>query len=358
MPKKPVIAFVLPDLTAGGAEMVLIRLMNALPRKKYTPVFITVSTKGTLRDFISNDTPFHSLDGANVITALPGLYKKLRDVKPDVIVSTMAHMNFAVLVLRPFFMKTKIIVRESTLPDCTLQGRGVTAPLIRLLYFILYPLADRIIAPAGIILEKMSAQLKISMNRAIVLPNPVDTSKIKISTSVSNPGDPVRFIAAGRLHPEKGFDRLIKALKDYRGGPWRLTILGEGEQRGQLEYMIEALKFREKISFPGFRIEPWKDFAEADCFLLPSRWEGLPNAALESLACGTPVIAMQEAGGIVEIAAASPPGSVTLASTMPEFLKAMEKVKSISKTKTLLPAAFEKETVIKNFEKILDEISS
>ncbi len=50
---------------------------------------------------------------------------------------------------------------------------------------------------------------------------------------------------------------------------------------------------------------PW--LAGCDVVLLPARWEGLPNVALEALACGTPVIAAREAGGIDEIARSAPP---------------------------------------------------
>lgn len=355
MVHKPVIAFILPDLSAGGAEMVLIRLMNALPREKYDPVLVTVRSDGVLKDFIGPGIAFHPLHGSHVTMALPKLYKKLRELKPNVVVSTMAHMNFATLALRPFFKDTKFIVRESTVPDCTLQERGALGPVIRMLYPILYRLADKIIAPARIILEKMDSQLKVPSKTMGVLPNPVDTSAIKISTpSVSN--GTIRFIAAGRLHPEKGFDRLIKALKDYRGPAWHLTLLGEGEQREQLEHMIKALKFEDKISLPGFRREPWQEFSAADCFLLPSRWEGLPNAALEALACGTKVIAMRDAGGIVEIAAEALEGAVTLTHTMQDFLKAMEKVAPAQQKKSLMPERYEKSRVNADFEKLLQEM--
>jgi len=61
--------------------------------------------------------------------------------------------------------------------------------------------------------------------------------------------------------------------------------------------------------------------------LLPSRCEGLPNAVLEALACGTKVIATKESGGIHEIASRAEPGAVTVVDDMQEFIKAMEKVK-------------------------------
>lgn len=351
--RKPIIAFILPDLTAGGAEMVLIRLMNGLERGKYAPIFITASERGTLRDFVDPGIPFHSLNARNVITALPKLYSKLKELKPDIVVTTMAHMNFAALLLHPFFPRMKFIVRESTLPACTLHDRGIMAPLIRILYRVLYPFAEKIIAPASIILEKMNTELGLSSTHMALLPNPIEEIEIP-AHEVSD--HKIHFITAGRLHHEKGFDRLIKALKDYRGPPWYLKILGEGPQRPELEHMIEALKFSENVNLPGFTKTPRSEFAKADCFLLPSRWEGLPNAALEALACGLPVIATKDAGGIQEIASQAPQGAVTIVENMQEFLKAMEAVRPLSSRRSLLPELYRQENVMKRFDNLLQEI--
>lgn len=358
MSRKPVVVFVLPDLTPGGAETVFVRLMNALPREKFEPMLLTVNGNGALKDTISPEVTVHSLGSDNFIKSLPKLYKKIRDINPDVVFSTMAHMNFSVLVLRLFFRRTKFIVRESTVPDCTLAERGALGLLIRFLYLILYPLADCVIAPARIVAEKMNRQLNIPVRKITILPNPIDREEIN-SPSTATPDDAIHFVAAGRLHHEKGFDRLINAMKDYRGPAWHLTLLGEGEQREQLEHMIDALNLGDKITLAGFRPKPWKEYAVADCFLLPSRWEGLPNAALEALACGTRVIALREAGGIVEIAAEAPQDAVILTDSMPDFMREMEKIiPGIMEKKSLMPARYEKQAVIAQFEKILEDVLS
>ncbi len=70
-----------------------------------------------------------------------------------------------------------------------------------------------------------------------------------------------------------------------------LTILGDGPRNTKLHDMIISLGVEEKVNLAGFIKNPWAYYAGADTFLLSSRWEGMPNAALEALACGTPVIA-------------------------------------------------------------------
>ena len=77
-----------------------------------------------------------------------------------------------------------------------------------------------------------------------------------------------------------------------------LTILGDGADKLLLECRIASLNLGDRVELRGFDPNPWAYYAGADAFLLPSRWEGMPNAALEALACGTPVIAMSHAGAV------------------------------------------------------------
>ena len=84
---------------------------------------------------------------------------------------------------------------------------------------------------------------------------------------------------------------------------------------------------------------------------MPSRWEGMSNAALESLACGTPVIATAESGGILELSKCAKQGAVVVTSSESEFCKEMEKVKSGNNhlKDSLLPARYCLENVLEAF---------
>ena len=79
--------------------------------------------------------------------------------------------------------------------------------------------------------------------------------------------------------------------------------------------------------FVGYIDKPWDMIAASDVFLLPSRWEGMPNAVLESLVCGTRVIATAESGGIQELSKSSKEGAIIVTSSEIEFCKEMEKIK-------------------------------
>lgn len=374
------VAFILPSLAAGGAERVLVTLMNRLDRARFAPEFITLSDDGPMGSWIDGDIPRHSLHDKRLRNGLPSLARTLRKIAPDTVVSTMAHMNFGVLLLRPFLKpRTRICVREANIPSSIIADSSRPFPgraqIVRAAYKTLYPTADLIISPAQRIIDEFQSLLKIPTRNHALLYNPVDEARIRStgeSSSASYPlmspltapflPDNVRaqtvvFVAAGRLHRQKGFDLLIAALSRGFAMPegleWRLEILGEGGARAALENQIAAAGLESRIKLHGLLTPPWPVIAAADAFLLPSRWEGLPNVVLESLAAGTKAIASAQAGGIAEIAARAAPGSVTLAETMDDFTAAMRAVRpnpARAFRPSLLPDAFRLETVGKAFE--------
>lgn len=365
--KKNKILFILPALTAGGAERVMITLMNGLDRGRFTPEFLTVSNEGPLKDLIDPSIPFHSLDCSRVSKSVPKLYRALKAIKPDIVITTMAHMNFFVLLLKPFFPAARFIVREAITPDFILQEHPRLAPFIKMAYRHLYKRADLVISPAQIIIDGFKKDLNMACKNHVVLPNPVDMKKIRQSEEekfVVNESrrKTVRYVSAGRLHPQKGFDALIKALPALKlPYDWHWTIWGEGSAREHLERLIEAHDLQDNISLPGLSDNPWRYFTQSDCFLMPSRWEGLPNVILEALACGVPSIAAHSSGGIAEIADAAPQGYVNIVKDMNGFLREMEKIKPDpveNFRESKLPSLFKQEIVFERFESYLQDCMS
>jgi glycosyltransferase involved in cell wall biosynthesis len=99
----------------------------------------------------------------------------------------------------------------------------------------------------------------------------------------------------GRLAPEKGFDQLIEAFTQLAGRfpDWGLVILGEGRLRGQLESLVAKCGLTGRVLLPGTIPQPGSTLKKADLFVLSSRWEALPMALLEAMACGLPSVATQ-----------------------------------------------------------------
>jgi glycosyltransferase involved in cell wall biosynthesis len=95
---------------------------------------------------------------------------------------------------------------------------------------------------------------------------------------------------------------LIEAFAQVRKShPTRLLILGEGEERPQLEALIRQLGLEQDVNLPGFVSNPYPYMAHAALFVLSSRWEGLPTVLVEAMSLRTPVIATDCPSGPREI---------------------------------------------------------
>jgi len=270
-------------------------------------------------------------------------------------------VNLALLALRPLLPRgSRIVLREANLPSLSLAnapgGRAMRTGMRAL-----YRTADMVVASS----ERMAAEVRDTIGvpaaRLRVLPNPVDAGAIRVraGTPERAPGPGPRFVAAGRLTRQKGFDRLIDWMAEVPGEA-HLAILGDGPDRAALVARAKHLGLGDRVSLPGFDAAPWPRYAGADAFVLPSRWEGMPNAALEALACGTPVIATPEAGGIAEVAAAAPEGAVTLAAAGPAFTRAMTAATAAARAAprpSLLPDAYRAAAVARQFSAILQELA-
>jgi len=99
------------------------------------------------------------------------------------------------------------------------------------------------------------------------------------------------FLGLGRLMPQKNFGLLLDAFARIAGPLDRLTIVGEGVLRGDLEVQAARLGIADRLEMPGHKapVDPW--FANADAFVLSSDFEGLPAVVAEALAAGIPTVA-------------------------------------------------------------------
>lgn len=355
----PRIAFVLPNFQAGGAERVMATVANHLDRRRFQPLIIVFHDHGPLREIVAQDIEIISLDHERVSRGAFAFARTMRARQPDLIISTMAHLNMIVLLMKPFMPKIPVIVREAVTPSY-FSGHFFKRSVLTLGYYLLYPFADKILSPTQLVFDEMPSFLKQKTEKLCRIFNPVNTDLLQkgvtggLRESLARP-DQRLFIGAGRLVSQKGFDRLIECLKGWKDrDDWRLVILGDGPDQEKLQQMIDREGLRQ-IALAGFESRPGSYFAVADAFLLPSRHEGLPNVVLEALALGAPVIAADSAGGIAEIEEQAVRGSVRLARDMDEFQVLMQDVKPSSGfllRKSLLPACFSLADVVASYENV------
>lgn len=165
---------------------------------------------------------------------------------------------------------------------------------------MLYPRADKIICVSEGILLKLKCDFPSFADKLCVLYNAYDCDQIyKMSqqevlgccTAVNNP----RLVSVGTLRPEKGYWHLIKAVwllkKEYPN--IHLSIVGEDYQKNgaNLAALIDKLHLKDNVTLEGWSSNPYTYIAQSDLYVLSSVREGFPNALVEAMACGKPVIA-------------------------------------------------------------------
>jgi glycosyltransferase involved in cell wall biosynthesis len=127
------------------------------------------------------------------------------------------------------------------------------------------------------------------------LPNMIDIEQVdrlgmELAPAESR-NDDVLILAAGRLVPQKGFDILLRAMAQVpKDLPWRLEMIGEGPEDTRLRQIAVEAGIAQQIDWLGTRANPFPHFRNADIVVVPSRFEGFPNTALEAMASGKALI--------------------------------------------------------------------
>jgi glycosyltransferase involved in cell wall biosynthesis len=278
----------------------------------------TIMGLSRIRVFLANPEAIKSLflpillalKPPKTIPYLHSLATYLRREQPDALLSAKTPSNLvAIWAKRLAKIGTRIVVSERTNLSMMIQQSTkwrwrFALPLIRKFY----PKADLIVAVSNGVADDFSSCTGLSREGIITIYNPTLTNHIKAQSilPVSHPWfgtDKIPVIlGVGRLAPSKDFPTLLKAFAHiHRKHPARLLILGEGRKRAQLEALASELGIVEDVSFPGFEPNPYAFMARASVFVLSSAWEGLPNALIEALACGCPVVSTNCPSGPQEI---------------------------------------------------------
>jgi glycosyltransferase involved in cell wall biosynthesis len=305
---KKKILIAIPSMHGGGAERVILTLLKYFDRDFFDLHLALVSKKGEYLSEIPKDIIIHDLRSKRVLRSFIPLYRLCRRLKPQVILSTLDHLNFLLLFLKPFLpSNVKLIVRGGNTVSNLLQE--FKSPLIwTFLYRKLYPKADKIITQSQYMTKDLVENFSIPKNKILAIYNPVDVRYIeKKSIQGINPykayGKGPHIISIGRLDHQKQHNILIQSFECLlREKPnAHLWILGTGLLKEKLESFCKELGIIDKVHFVGFQKNPYLWLKHSDLFVLCSQYEGLPNVLLEALACQCPIVVTEHPGGTKEI---------------------------------------------------------
>ena len=225
------------------------------------------------------------------LAALPLAWKW----RPDVVLAFFGMPSGAVaLGLRLFFGVPYVVsLRGGDVPGFRPYDFALFHKMIGPLLRVIWRKAGAVVANSGGL-----RTLAQTFDRTIpirIIPNGVDLDEF---APPDREWEPPRLLFVGRVVYQKGLDLLLHALANLKHLPWTLTVVGDGPQRTPLEAFAEDAEIASRVRFAGWKAgeELVAEYHRANLFPYPSRHEGMPNAVLEAMASGLPVIASRIAG--------------------------------------------------------------
>lgn len=301
------ILFFQPDLDGGGAERSVVNLINNLDRSRFTPVLVLARADGPLVAQVDDSVPMVVLGASRMRNALFGLVREIRRQQPAICLSAMQGPSFVAWLGRAVALsKAKLVLWESN----NWSARGVSPTSFpQRCVGLAYRRADAVICSSQGVSDDTSR--RYGRVNTVTVFNPVDVAGVRLRAAdrsgyisqwpPKGQRQEVELLAVGRLTHQKGFDLLIDAVASIRDLPWRLTILGEGSDRASLLERARAHGLQDRIAFPGYIPNPYPWFADADVFVLSSRWEGFGHVVVEAMATGAAVLSTRCPSGPDEI---------------------------------------------------------
>lgn len=300
------ILFLIESLGGGGAERVLVNLVNHMDPSQYDITVETMFNGGVnsgrlaphIRYIENHSKAVRGISRLYKLFPSSILYKKfVGDEYYDIVVSYIQGPPLKVLA----GCKNKK-TKKITWLHCENSGNFFrTCWLFRKNAIKAYERCDAICGVSKKVIDDFEAATKITHNTYVVY-NTNDSDYIRQSAAepVSAPfkKDRPYIVTAGRLAVQKAYDRLVavaKRLKD-EGYRFDIAILGTGAQKQPLEEQIAELGVDDCVHMLGFCKNPYSIMSESDFFVCSSRWEGLSTVVSEAVILGLPVVSTDVSG--------------------------------------------------------------
>lgn len=292
----------------GGVQQQLLSLLKAYNREWFHPIFCCLGPKeeigkeieGTGIEFIPLNKLRYNRFSPGIVLELHRLMKK----KQIHVVRTHRYRSNLYGRLAAFLAGVPVII--ASVHD---NYRTDKRPKRRIMNRILSKITDKIVAVSEDVKEDIIRYDSIDPSKIEVIPNGIDverfnpeknTTDIRKEFSLEEDDIVIGFI--GRIVPAKGLEYLLNALpylkEEFKS--IKLLIVGEGSLMEELKERAKKNNIFDNILFIGRRRDIPEILASINIFVMPSIAEGLPNALLEAMAMGKPIVTT-EVGGIPEI---------------------------------------------------------
>lgn len=288
------VLFFLPP-TVGGAERMTVIIAKMLPQDEFEVKFVVVGMSlGDIVKFIPHEYEVSLL-------RIHGLWdfctlrimNLLRKEKPHVVFASLMYLNARVIWASKLTGAKSVVRNNIDLYNALPRNRWYAK--------LSYRWADYIIAQQEEMRDGIIHTTHTNPKKVVTLQNPIDTALIDEKSKALSPyeedDNTIKYVWTARIHKSKGQDILVRAFDIvHRQNPnTELYLIGKYDTsdtyyNNVIQY-IKQKRLSGSIILTGFDDNPYKWVANADCYVMPSRKEGLPNSLIDAMYLGKPVVA-------------------------------------------------------------------
>jgi glycosyltransferase involved in cell wall biosynthesis len=297
--------YLISDLSIGGAELTLYRLLSKIDRQRFEPVVVSLVDRGSLRDrFEALGIEVQTL-GINAsrpsVVDLFRLIKLINRVRPNLLVGWMYHSCLAAELATRF---TRQRVPTIWSLHCAINPASVEkrrTVLIAKLCALLSGLPTKIVLVSNAAKRQLK-QLRYQTETCFVIPNGIEITRFAPSKDAQDamrkalglPGEVTLVGLVGRYHPVKDHENFLRAAASVRSvnSDVHFVLAGRGvdEMNRQLIHLINELGLKDRVHLLGERDDTTELMASFDICALSSFDESCPNVVGEAMACGVPCV--------------------------------------------------------------------
>jgi len=330
------ILFFLPS-GVGGAERMSVLIGKMLPKDRYYVKYVVIGRQHKIYDILPKqyDVDCIPLHNIYAFSTLRILWKIIRE-KPDYVFASQVAYNPRIIIAAKMACR-RVIIRSSGM-----LGNYPSLKLKRVQFT--YPKADRLIAQQEEMRQEMIQLLNVNPNKVIAIHNPIDTTDIDELSKGPSPypaNNCINFVQAASVNHRKAQDIAIQsfAIVNKEIPNSELYFVGNFDEKSdyfqRLQLLADELKVTRHIHFIGYDKNPFRWVKNSDCFVFPSRAEGLPNALIEASYLGVPCVATRCLTIVDEIIKDGQNGCVVNVDDVEAFAKAMLKAVKLKNCKMI-----------------------
>ncbi len=298
------VLFLNNSLRGGGAEKVLVNLVNGLDSNKCEITVMSLFGEGVNRQFLNPNIHFISRFKSapkgfvhwSKLLSPNVLHRWIVKDKYDVEVSFLQGVATRIVAGAPCDVKTISWIHNFTVPLATFRNKK---EMLRL-----FKRYDKVVGVSKEVERKIITATGGTLDNVCVLYNTHDVNDILEKSKETLPQmngietGYIKFVAVGTLYNAKGYLRLLQIVCRLKreGFNFRLWFVGDGPQREEMEKYVKMNSLEEEVTIFGFDKNPYKYISKADLFVCSSYTEGFSGVVSEATILGVPTLTTRCAG--------------------------------------------------------------